>query len=63
MNTELVERLAREAGFDTSEHLVGPCAEAFARLVAEECARVCEREQRRLEPDCAQEIRAHFGIE
>lgn len=56
MDKELIERLAREAGFDTDDgqitmphhHADGPAnershLERFAALVAEECAKVVEK--------------------
>lgn len=44
MDKELIERLAREAGLDRCMHVnaESEALQAFATLIAEECAKLCE---------------------
>ncbi len=60
-NSGLIDRLAKEAGYDISERMSfeshDDCAERFVALVAEECAKICDDMS---DPTCAHAIRSRF---
>ena len=79
MNTEKLNALASEAGFDV-ERLRAPypggfprddmlALESFAELIVRECAEICMKEfdtgllMAPQAPGIAEQIRQHFGVE
>jgi hypothetical protein len=57
-----LRKMAEEAGFERDEWSDfggnAPVLEAFARLVAEDCAKMCDNGS----DECADAIRAKYGI-
>lgn len=66
MNLQIQE-LAEQAGFDLYNEAKKAMAQEFAKLIARECADLCDRFQARdvgMQPaECAMAIRYMFGVE